>query len=77
MKLYRTKYGKELDKGDAQRMLSCLMRFYYLTQPRPPEETEPLKTDAATEPVPPDLEPVPVHATQLTARKGGKSRKKQ
>ncbi|MGI4791068.1 MAG: hypothetical protein ACRYFS_19755 [Janthinobacterium lividum] len=70
MELYRTKYGKELDKVDAQRMLSGLMRFCYLARTRPPEEEEPTKTEASTE-------PVPLHPTQLTARKGGKSRKKQ
>ena len=70
MELYRTKYGKELDKGDAQRMLSGLMRFSYLTQPRPPEEAEPSASEATTE-------ALPLHPTQLTARKAGRSRKKQ
>lgn len=68
--------NEEVDKGDTQRMLSGLMRFYYLTRTGPPGEEAP-EADVATEPAPPDSEPAAVHPTQLTARKVGKSPKKQ
>ena len=62
--LYRTKYGAELESGEAGRLLGGLMRWLYLTEICSPNEPEEAKAGA------------PSHSTQLTARKRGQSRKK-
>lgn len=60
--LYHTKYGIDLDPVEATRMLGGLVRWIYLTQVSPPAEAQSQEL---------------YHATQLTARKSGRSRKKQ
>ena len=62
IELYHTKYGVDLDPVEATRMLGGLVRWVYLTQVSPPAEAPSHGLD---------------HPTQLTARKSGRSRKKQ